>query len=94
MDALMTQKGEQSCDRESRVEKKKRENNLTQVCRRPRDRSHFLSERETRGAKCSSGSPRKSANVGKVRVKARLKLWLRGRVLVRVREGETVRTCS
>lgn len=84
----MTQEGEQSSDRECRMEKK-RENNLTQVCMQPRDRSHFLGEGEgeTRRAKRCSSSPRKSVNVGKVRVKGRLKLWVRGRVLVRVSFG-------
>lgn len=51
-----------------------------------RDRSHFLRkrERERRRTKCSSGSPRKSLNVGKVGVKGRLGLRVRSRVMVRV----------
>ena len=53
-----------------------------------RDRSHFLRKRERervwRQVKCDSSSPRKSVNVGKVRVEARLNLKVRGRVMVRV----------
>lgn len=48
-----------------------------------RDRSHFLRKRERRREKCSS-SPRKSVNVGKVRVEGRLRLRVKGRVMVRV----------
>lgn len=77
------------CRRVSRaIENTRRKTSHKYACR---ERSNFLRtserERERRQVKCSSGSPRKSVNVGKVRVEGRPNLRVRGRVMARVCMG-------